>query len=81
MADTLSRAPFYGENDVIADDVERHLHVVTLAGIPASDGMFQELAIETQRDEELATIVEYLRTGWPRSRKQAREFVRQYFDQ
>ena len=57
------------------------MHVVTLAGIPASDGLFQELAIETQCDEELATLLDYLRTGWPRSRKQAREFVRQYFDQ
>ena len=36
VADALSRAPVETENDTISEEIEMHLNMVTIAGIPAS---------------------------------------------
>ena len=60
VADALSRAPVETENDTISEEIEMHLNMVTIAGIPASDELFTELAEETEKDPELSRLMLYL---------------------
>ena len=80
MADALSRAPVETENDTISEEIEMHLNMVTIAGIPASDELFTELAEETEKDLELSRLMPYLLSEWPRTRQQVHQEVRAYWD-
>ena len=64
----------------IAEEIETHLSMVTVAGIPASDELFAELAEETQKDPEMSRLVPYILSEWPGTRQQVHHEVRAYWD-
>lgn len=80
VADTLSRAPVEKGNNSISEEIEMHLSMVTVAGIPASDEFFTRLADETEKDPELSRLMPYLLYEWPRTRQQVHQEVRAYWD-
>jgi transposase InsO family protein len=80
VADALSRAPVEKGNDSKSEEMEMHLSMVTVAGIPASDELFRELAEETKKDPELSRLMPYLLSEWPRTRQRVHQDVRAYWD-
>ena len=65
--DALSQAPISSlEKDVVHDEeVEDLIHVVVIAGLPASKTWLETYRSALQKDRECTQVIAYCKTGWP----------------
>ena len=69
VADTLSRAYLPDQMpDVTEEEMEFHIHVV-MQHLPMTSKQLLQYQHETKNDEALKVVIDYVRNGWPASKK------------
>ena len=79
VADTLSRSPSSeGHANQLEEDVYMYVDGVRETW-PASDEYLEKLRVETQKDVNLKTTLEYTENGWPEYKQDVKLAARDYF--
>ena len=81
-ADALSRAPLRGTIDRGSEEFHREVNFyvnAVLVQLPASDRRLEEIRREVAKDDTLAIVSRYVKTGWPDDKRKVHGPVTVYW--
>ena len=81
-ADALSRAPLRGTIDRGSEEFQREVNFyvnAVLVQLPASDRRLEEIRREVAKDDTLAIVSRYVKTGWPDDKRKVHGPVNLYW--
>ena len=81
-ADALSRAPLKGTIDKGSEEFQREVNFYVnaiLVQLPASDRRREEIRREVAKDDTLAIVSQYVKTGWPHDKRKVHGPVNVYW--
>lgn len=78
VADTLSRASYDDKNFEFENELETHIDLIDVS-YNVTDSKLEEIKRETENDSELKDLLNIIKIGWPESKKEVLESVREYW--
>ena len=79
VADTLSRKSMEHEDKSLTEAIETQVHSV-ISTAPVSADRLDDIKTATAQDEQLSTLQQVIRSGWPEKRKRCHPHVSEYWN-
>nr|XP_023665577.1 uncharacterized protein K02A2.6-like [Paramormyrops kingsleyae] len=78
VADALSRSPLSTTEDFMSADVSAHVNAI-IKGLPVSQRKLTEIKMETQKDDQLRMVEEFVKGGWPEYAKSIPSSIHSFY--
>ena len=79
VADTLSRKSMNDTDSSLSEAMETQVHTV-ISAAPVSADRLEDIKAATAQDEQLSTLKQVIRSGWPETRKQCHPQISEYWN-